>query len=116
MVVIIKIPRPYYGWVIAAALAVTETVSWGIVYYSFSVFLLPMEAELGATRAELSFAFSLALLVSGVAAIPVGRWVDRHGARGLMTTGSLLASGLVWAWSIPRLNSTSRRSCSWHRP
>jgi MFS family permease len=85
--------------VIAAALAVTETVSWGIVYYSFSVFLLPMETELGATRAQLSFAFSLALLVSGMAAIPVGRWLDRYGARGLMTAGSLLAAALVWAWS-----------------
>lgn len=76
-----------------------QTVSWGVVYYSFSVFLLPMETELGATRAQLSFAFSLALLVSGVAALPVGRWLDRHGARGLMTAGSLAAVGLVWAWS-----------------
>lgn len=95
----IKTPRLYYGWVIALALAITETVSWGIVYYSFSVSLLPMEAELGVTRAELSFAFSLVLLVSGVVAIPIGRWVDRHGARGLMTVGSLLASVLVGAWS-----------------
>jgi MFS family permease len=94
-----KTRRLYYGWVIALALAVTETVSWGIVYYSFSVFLVPMETELGATRAELSFAFSLALLVSGVAAIPVGRWIDRHGARVLMTVGSLGAVGLVLAWS-----------------
>ncbi len=92
-------PRLYYGWAITLALAVTETVSWGIVYYSFAVFLLPMEAELGATRAQLSFAFSLALLVSGAAAIPVGRWVDRHGARALMTVGSLAGAALVWAWS-----------------
>ena len=91
--------RLYYGWVITLALAVSETVSWGIVYYSFSVFLLPMETELGATRAQLSFAFSLALLVSGVAAISIGRWIDRHGARRLMMAGSLLAAGLVWAWS-----------------
>jgi MFS family permease len=89
----------YYGWVIALALAVTETVSWGIVYYSFSVFVIPMETELGATRAQLSFAFTLALLVSGLAAIPVGRWIDRYGARALMTAGSLLAAALVWAWS-----------------
>ena len=88
-----KPPRLYYGWVIALALAVTETVSWGIVYYSFSVFLVPMETELGVTRAQLSFAFSLALLVSGVAAIPAGRWIDRHGARALMTVGSLAAAG-----------------------
>jgi len=94
-----RLARPYYGWRIAGALAITETVSWGIVYYSFSVFLVPMETELGATRAQLSFAFSLALLLSGAAAIPVGWWLDRHGSRALMTAGSLAAAGLVWAWS-----------------
>jgi predicted MFS family arabinose efflux permease len=91
--------RVYYGWVIAVALAIAQTVSWGIVYYSFSVFLVPMEAELGASRAQLSLAFTLALLVSGVAALPVGRWIDTHGARALMTAGSLAAVALIWAWS-----------------
>ena len=91
--------RPYYGWYIALALAISETVSWGILYYSFSVFQVPMEKELGVTRAQLSGAFSLALLLSGLAAVPVGWWIDRHGARGLMTGGSLGAVALVWAWS-----------------
>lgn len=89
----------YYGWYIALALAISETVSWGILYYSFAVFQVPMEKELGATRAQLSGAFSVALLVSGLAAIPVGWWIDRRGARGLMTVGSLCAVSLVWAWS-----------------
>lgn len=91
--------RLYYGWVIALALAVTTTVSWGILYYAFAVFLIPMEQTLGVARAELSGAFSVALLVSGAAAVPLGRWVDRHGARSLMTVGSLAAAGLVWAWA-----------------
>ena len=37
----------YYGWIITATLAVTETISWGIIYYAFTVFITPMEAELG---------------------------------------------------------------------
>ena len=37
-----------YGWLVVAALCVTETVTWGIVYYGFPVFLRPMEQELGA--------------------------------------------------------------------
>ena len=37
----------YYGWYIALALAITETISWGIIYYAFTVFITPMEAELG---------------------------------------------------------------------
>jgi sugar phosphate permease len=89
----------YPGWPIAGALGVTETVSWGILYYAFSVLLGPMEAELGWSRAQLTAGFSLALLASGLAAVPVGAWIDRRGARGLMTAGSVLASGLVLAWS-----------------
>src|SRR5690554_3012295 len=59
-----------------------------------------METELGWTRAQTSGAFSLALLVSGLAAFPVGRWVDARGARGLMSVGSLAGSLLVLLWSF----------------
>jgi MFS family permease len=89
--------RFYYGWVTAAALAITQTVSWGVLYYSFGVFLTSVEADLGASRAAITGAFSVALLCSGLIAIPVGRWIDRHGARGLMTVGSILATSLFFA-------------------
>jgi MFS family permease len=89
----------YYGWIITLTLAVTETVSWGILHYAFSVFLTPMERELGWSRAELTGGFSLSLLVMGAMAFPVGAWIDRHGPRPLMTLGSITASLLVVAWS-----------------
>ena len=89
----------FYGWRIVGALAVTETISWGIVYYAFTVFIAPMERELGWSRAELTGGFSLALLVMGMMAYPIGGWVDKHGARVLMTAGSIAAALLVVAWS-----------------
>lgn len=89
----------FYGWRIAWALAVTQTVGYGVLYYAFSVFALPMEAELGWSRAQTSAAFSLALLLSSAVAIPVGRHVDRHGARLLMTLGSAAGVVLVLLWS-----------------
>lgn len=89
----------YYGWRIAWALAVTQTVSYGVLYYAFSVLIEPMERELGWSRAETTGAFSLALLLSGAAAVPVGRFIDRHGARALMSAGSLGGALLVLAWS-----------------
>jgi MFS family permease len=91
--------KPFYGWYIALTLALTETISWGIIYYSFSVFLAPMEADLGWSRSELTAGFSLSLLVTGALAFPVGAWIDKHGARLLMTLGSIGASLLVIAWS-----------------
>ena len=71
-----------YGWVIVATLSVTETVTWGIVYYGFPVFLRPMEQDLGASRVAITGAFSVGLGVSALAALPVGRWIDRHGPVG----------------------------------
>jgi predicted MFS family arabinose efflux permease len=87
------------AWAIVGALSVTETVSWGILYYAFAVFLIPMQRELGYSTAQLTGAFSVALLVSGIAGIAVGRHLDRHSPRTLMTLGSIAAAALVLAWS-----------------
>src|SRR2546425_7558830 len=86
--------RVYYGWSVVAALCVTETVTWGIVYYGYPVFLRPMEEALGASRVAVTGAFSLGLAVAALAAVPVGRWLDRRGPRGLMTLGSCLGTVL----------------------
>jgi MFS family permease len=91
-----------YGWAIVAVLAVTETVSWGVLYYAFAVFLVPMQRELGWSKGELTGAFSLALATAALAAFPVGRWLDRRSPRALMTFGSLLGALLVLAWSQVR--------------
>ncbi len=87
------------AWSIVAALSVTETVSWGVLYYAFAAFLLPMRDDLGFSTAQLTGAYSLALAVSAGAGIAVGRYLDRHSPRGLMTVGSLAGAGLVVAWS-----------------
>jgi hypothetical protein len=89
----------YYGWVLVGALGITETISWGVLYYAFSVFLTPMEAALGWSRGATTRAFSLALVVSGFAAVPVGRWLVRHGGRLLMSVGSVVGTLLVLAWA-----------------
>ena len=89
----------YYGWRIVAALSVTETISYGILAYAFTVFVAPMQAELGWSLATVTGALSLSLLVSGVASLPVGRWLDGHGPRVLMSVGSVAAAALLLAWS-----------------
>lgn len=87
--------RPvYYGWPMVVAVSTAQVVSWGSLYYAFSVFVAPMQAELDWTTVELTGAYSVALLCSRLAAVPVGRWVDRRGprARCLRQPGSR-----VWA-------------------
>jgi len=92
--------RGFYGWRITWALAATQTLGYGILFYTFSVFLQPMELELGWTRAQASGAFSAALLLSGLVAAPVGRWVDARGGRLVMSVGSAAGVLLLLAWSF----------------
>lgn len=89
----------YYGWIMVSTLAVTETISWGILYYAFSIFMLPMQHDYGWSRGAMTGAFSLGLLMNGLAGIGIGRLLDKHGARWLMTLGSTVATCLVIGWS-----------------
>ena len=75
------------GW-----LSVAQLVSWGSTYYLFALLMTPVEQALGLSRAESSLAFSLALLVEGLLAYPVGRWIDRGHERAVMSGGSALAA------------------------
>jgi enoyl-CoA hydratase/carnithine racemase len=48
---------PFSFW-----LSLPQLITWGSVFYTFSLLMTPLEAELGMSRAESSLAFSLALL------------------------------------------------------
>ena len=88
------------AWAQVVTLSLTEITSWGILYYSFPVFLGPMEHALHWSQAALTGAFSLALLISGLMAIPVGRWLDHaRSPRALMTFGSLLGAAALAVWA-----------------
>lgn len=85
-----------HPWRLVAALGLAQITAWGSVYYVFALLLPHLHAELGARKEAVVGAFSLALLTSGLLAPWVGRQIDRHGGRGLMSAGSVLAAlGLV---------------------
>ena len=78
-------------WRGTAALAVAETTSWGILYYSFSVLLVPLGTAVAASQATVAGAFSLALFVAGLTARPIGHGIERWGVQRIMTWGAVLA-------------------------
>jgi MFS family permease len=88
-----------HGWIIVAALGVAVTVSYGVLSYAFAVLVVPMQQDLGASRAAITGAASVGLLVSAAASIPVGRLLDRVSPRLVMAVGAVGASTLVFAWS-----------------
>jgi MFS family permease len=83
------------GW-----LSVAQLVSWGSTFYLFALLMTPVEQALGLSRAESSLAFSLALLVEGLLAYSVGRWIDQGHERAVMSGGSLLAALSLAALSL----------------
>src|SRR5215471_13513617 len=80
-------------------LSIGQLISWGLVYYTFPLFVVPMSEELGWSRSALFGALSAGLLVAGLCSIPVGAWIDRGRGRALMTGGSLAAALLLVVWS-----------------
>ena len=78
------------GWVLGLSLA--QLISWGTIFYTFALLMEPVERDLGLSRVQMSLAFSMALLVEGLLAYPVGRWIDQGYERRVMVAGSLLAA------------------------
>lgn len=71
-------------------------VSTGIYFYAFGLFLGPLVAEEGWSRAGVGAAYSLAQVMSAVYAPSVGRLVDRRGPRFVQLLGAAtLAAGLA---------------------
>jgi MFS family permease len=58
-----------------------------------------MQEEMGWSRTALTGAYSVGLLVSALAAPLAGRWLDRHGPRGLMSLGSAVGAVLLLVWA-----------------
>lgn len=81
----------------------------GVSFWSFGLYVEPLEEEFGWSRAEVSFGFSSALLVSGLFGPIVGRWVDARGPRSAIIAGAiatavtyalLAVTTTLWQWYL----------------
>jgi MFS family permease len=100
-------PRFFYGYVVTAAGCGVWLICWGTFNPCFGVFLKPLLAEFGWTRAETALAYSLALSVQAALTIMMGWLTDRLGPRTVVTVfGSflgvcyLLMSGISTIWQF----------------
>ena len=82
----------YYGWWLLAGSVLAMALGSGVSFWAFGLFIEPFEDEFGWSRAEISLAFSISLLVSGLAGPPVGHWIDSRGPRSVILWGSLLTA------------------------
>ena len=90
-----KKPRFFYGYIVVLAAFFIFVIMNGTMY-SFGVFLKPLTADFGWTRAVTSGAYSLFLLMSGFLYIVTGRLNDRFGPRIVLTVcGIFLGVGYL---------------------
>lgn len=79
------------GWGMVLALGCTTILSYGTTQYLFGVLEVPLATSFAWSRASLSGAYAVSLLIAGLLGVPIGALVDRFGARMVMTLGSVLA-------------------------
>ncbi len=90
----------FYGWRIVLLLSLTRFVASGVGINARSLLVLPLEKDLGVTRAEISLMFTVEALVIAATA-PLGGWLmDRYGARRIMVVGLLISTGGFFLLSI----------------
>jgi len=90
-----KKPNFFYGYVVVGAAFFIQAASWGM-YNGFGVFFNPLQTEFGWSRATISGAVSLSLLLHGFVSIFIGGLSDRFGPRLIMMAcGSFLGAGYL---------------------
>ena len=80
--------RIFYGWWVVATCFVVNFIVFGISVNTFTVYMKPIEADLGWSRAQISLALTFAALAMGAGAPLIGRLIDRSGARATMAAGA----------------------------
>ena len=82
------------------AISICQFILWGTLYSSFTLFIEPVHRDLNFGTTFIVTSFSIALGVSGLCAIPIGKWVDRRGGFIPLSIGSAISSVLLFALSI----------------
>ncbi|MGY1838217.1 MULTISPECIES: MFS transporter [unclassified Modestobacter] len=78
----------------------TVTMSYGVLYYAFTVLAPAIVSDTGWSATAVTAAFSGGSVLGAVGGIAVGRLLQRCGPRPVMTTGSLLGAGAIAAVAL----------------
>ena len=85
-----RLADPMTGAVLA--LGITQITAWGTSYYCLGVLAAPIIQDTGWSRGFVFLGFTVAVLAMGIVSNAAGRAIDRHGARVMMTLGTVLVS------------------------
>lgn len=94
---VVSQPKIFYGYWIVAATFLCLFITSGCGYFAFSLFVKPLQGDLGWGRGDITIAWTVYLLISGITAPFVGRLISRYPARWIITTGAVII-GLGFSW------------------
>lgn len=87
--------RPFYGWVIVAAVSVMLTTSAGLGFYSLTVYLRTLTEERGFSVSSVSGATAVFFVAAAFAGVGVGKVIARSDPRWIITAGTAVAAGAI---------------------
>ena len=105
------------------SLGISQIVSFGLLFYAFAQLKAPLAQSAGVSETTILAAVSGALVIQGMLALVIGRWIDRFGGLRIMQGGFLIgAMGLgllslypsfVWICACLGLIGVSYAMCTY---
>ena len=101
-------------WTVAVAMGLLGYIVWGIGFYTLPVFYVPLTAEFGWSRTEVTFAGALASFLYSLSGPGVGALADSFGVRKVVLFGVVLfgASFAFFAIGVSTLTGFLLFACA----
>jgi len=90
----------YYRWLVVVFTMLMQAVSYGILVYSFALFVMPWSTDFDAERTSVMMTVFVLQIGMGVISPFAGRMLDHYPPRLLVTGGGLLLSACLMLVSI----------------
>jgi len=104
MLLVMKLKKPFYGWIIVGVTFLIGMTESGAVQNILSVFMKPMIAEFGWSRTAITGSIAFGSICAGILSPFVGPLLDRHGPKIVAFVSILVMSaGLICMALITRI-------------
>ena len=99
-----KNKKVFFGWYVAIAAVLLNLFMGGVLFYGFTVVILPLTEETGWSRTVVTGVFPIIGILAGILAPFLGNIFDRVGPRPIITVGlTVMGAGLILVSNVTTL-------------